>query len=57
MYSVACVGGKKVKRGRVLGLGKDLKKGQLTLGKGPATMGIHKQVQGAAIPSKKSFLA
>jgi hypothetical protein len=36
--------------------GRDLKMGQLTLGKRSARMGIHNHVCRAAIPSKESLL-
>jgi hypothetical protein len=56
MYSIACIAGKeKGKRGRALGPGKDLKMGQLTLGKGLARMGIRNHVLEEAIPSKGPF--
>jgi hypothetical protein len=56
MYSVA-FGGKRGKREWVLGTGRDLKMGQLTLGKRPAGMVICNQGRKAAVPSKGSFLA
>jgi hypothetical protein len=57
MYSIACIGRKRGKGGHALGLGRDLKMGQLTLDKGPARMGICNHSREVAIPSKGSFPA
>ncbi len=55
MYSIACFGRRRGKRGRVLGPERDLKMGQLNLGKGTGRMGIRNHVREADIPSKGSF--
>jgi hypothetical protein len=56
VYSVACIGEKRGKRGQVLGWVGGPKMGQLTLGKRPARMGIRNCVQGATIPIKGFLL-
>jgi hypothetical protein len=42
MYSIACIGRKREKRGWVLGPERTFKIGQLTLGKRSAKAGVHK---------------
>jgi hypothetical protein len=57
MFSIACIGGKRGKRGQVLGQGRDPKMGQLTLGKEPAETGICNHVGEAAMSSNGFSLA
>jgi hypothetical protein len=50
---LACVGGKREKRGAVWVGVRDLKVGQLTLSMGPARAEVRSYIQRAIIPSKR----